>query len=163
VGEAVDQAKRERELSKAALSADLERLESQVRAGLDWKARLRRDGARYAVIATVVVVVVAGGFVLRRFLGGSDPEEAGRSGRHVGTIDDIAEQLREIRKELDGRRGGTGPPLWHKVVLRGTTAAGAAAGSIAARQLMDRYTSGDGHWADDVAAAPLAARDAAGR
>lgn len=163
MGEAVDQAKRERELTKAALSADLARLESRVRAELDWKSRLRRDGARYAVIATVVVVAVAGGLVMRRVFGTKQREPA-RPEVRVSSLDDVGEQLRQLRKDLDGH-GRSGSPLWLKVVLRGTTAAGAAAGTLAARQLMERYAPGDGRgMGDDAGAgAPLPARDLSGR
>ncbi|MFN2569079.1 MAG: hypothetical protein ABR564_05695 [Candidatus Dormibacteria bacterium] len=145
MAEAIVQAKRERELTKAALAADVDRLEGHIRAELDWKAKLRRDGPRYAVIATVVVVAVAGGLVLRRALPARDRGSAGESEAGAGSLEEITNQLREIRKELDGRHRG-GSPLWHKVVLRATTAAGAAAGSLAARQMMDRFgrPGGDG-------------------
>ena len=51
VAPGTDEAQRQRELSKQALATSAGRLEQRVRAELDWKARLRRDGPRYAAIA----------------------------------------------------------------------------------------------------------------
>ena len=55
VVQAIDQAERERELTKQSLAGNIDRLEARVRAELDWKARLRRDGVRYALVGGVVV------------------------------------------------------------------------------------------------------------
>ena len=51
MGEAVDQAQKQRELSKEALAADLDRLEAKVRSELDVRSRLRRDGPHLATAA----------------------------------------------------------------------------------------------------------------
>jgi len=58
VAPGTDQAQRQRELSKQALTQSAGRLEQKVRAELDWKARLRRDAPRYAAIAGVAIVLV---------------------------------------------------------------------------------------------------------
>lgn len=139
MAQGADQARRERELTKAALSADLGRLEERVRAELDWRGRLQRDGLRYAVIGTVVVVVVAGGLVARHLLRGSGDERAEQPADPATTLDQINEQLTEIRRRLDGRGAGRTTPLWQKGLLRATAAAGAAAGSLAVRRVLDRH------------------------
>ena len=53
-----DEAQRQRELTKQALEQSAGKLEQRVRAELDWKARLRRDGPRYAAIAGGAIVLI---------------------------------------------------------------------------------------------------------
>ena len=74
--QAVDQAERERELTKQSLAGNLDRLEARVRYELDWKARLRRDGPRYVLIGGAVVVTAVGLLVLRRVVRGDKAEGA---------------------------------------------------------------------------------------
>jgi len=57
VGQAIDQKRQERDLSRVALAADIDKLERRLRHELDWKARLRRDGPQIVAIAGAVVVV----------------------------------------------------------------------------------------------------------
>ncbi|MBV9099555.1 MAG: hypothetical protein JOZ46_12005 [Candidatus Dormibacteraeota bacterium] len=132
MAQAVEQAQKQRELSKEALAADLGRFEAKVRSELDVKARLRRDGLRIAAIAGGALLLVGGLIVLRARLrkrGEGDDEDP-------ATIEDLAEELREIRKELEKqRKGGSGA---QKLLLRGLTAAGSAGGSYVARQMMKR-------------------------
>jgi hypothetical protein len=143
VGQGVAEAERERELSKQALAAHVSALESRVREELDWRARLRRDGARYAVIGTVAVALAVSVLVLRsRGRRKEAPPVA------VTSLDDVATQLEEIRKELGRRRKENGP-LWQRVALRAATTAAAAGGTAVARRAMERM--GD---AEPAAAAP---------
>ena len=132
MAQAVEQAQKQRELSKEALAADLGRFEAKVRSELDVKARLRRDGLRIAAIAGGALLLVGGLIVLRARLrkrGEGDDEDP-------ATIEDLADELREIRKELEKqRKGGSGA---QKLLLRGLTAAGSAGGSYVARQMMKR-------------------------
>ncbi|HEY8755811.1 MAG TPA: hypothetical protein VIN65_05610, partial [Candidatus Dormibacteraeota bacterium] len=72
--QAIDQAERERELTKQSLAGNLDRLEARVRAELDWKARLRRDGPRYALVGGVVIAAAVGAIVLRRVVRGDQAE-----------------------------------------------------------------------------------------
>ena len=134
MGQGVDEAQRERELTKQALATHVDELETRIRAELDWKAKLRRNGPRYAVIGAAVIAVGVGLIVLRARFRKEKDESPDVT---VNNLDDIAKQLKEIRKELDERRKDEGP-LWQKVALRGATAAAAAAGTMAARQMMDR-------------------------
>ena len=53
------------------------------------------------------------------------------------SLDDVAAQLEEIRKELGRRRKEDGP-LWQKLALRAATTAAAAAGAAVARRAMER-------------------------
>lgn len=132
MAQAVDQAERERELTKQALASTLDRLEARVRFELDWKARLRRDGPRYAVIGAIVVAGVGGILLLRRAFAGEEAPD------HVpGSIDEIAAELVTIRKRLDDAKiNPDGGPVWLKVAFRGLEAAAAAGGTYAARRLM---------------------------
>jgi hypothetical protein len=136
VGQGAAEAERERELSKQALAAHVSALEARVRDELDWRARLRRDGVRYAVIGTVAVVVTVSVAVRRaRRHRGENPPVA------VTSLDDIAAELEKIRAELARRRRESGP-LWQKLALRAATTAAAAGGAAVARQVLERVAGG---------------------
>jgi hypothetical protein len=133
VAPGTDQAQRQRELSKQALEQSASRLEQKVRAELDWKARLRRDGPRYAAIAGVAIVLVGTIVFVRSRLRGEPAEEEETA---PVTLDDLVAELHALRKEI--KKGGDKTPLLQKVVLRGVSAAGSAAGAQAAKRLVDR-------------------------
>ena len=134
--QAVDQAERERELTKQSLADNLDRLEARVRAELDWKARLRRDGLRYALIGGVVVGATIGVIVLRRTLRGDQPDAE----RPPATsLEEMAAELAAIRKTLDSAKlEADGGPAWQKLALRAVSAGAAAGGTYAARRFMTR-------------------------
>ncbi len=127
-----DEAQRQRELTKQALEQSAGRLEQKVRAELDWKARLRRDGPRYAAIAGGTVLLIGTIVFVRSRLRGEkvDEEEA------PATLDDLVAELHALRREV--KKGGDKTPVWQKIVLRGVTAAGSAGGAYAAKRLVDR-------------------------
>ena len=127
-----DEAQRQRELSKQALANSAGRLEDRVRAELDWKARLRRDGPRYAAIAGGAVVLIGTIVLIRSRLRRAEPEEE----TPPVTLDDLVAELQALRKEV--KKGGDKTPVWQKVVLRGVSAAGSAGGAYAAKRLVDR-------------------------
>jgi hypothetical protein len=136
VVQAVDQAERERELTKESLEGNLDRLEARVRYELDWKARLRRDGARYALIGGAVVVTAVGLLVLRRVVRGDKAEVQSSS---PTTLEEMATELAAIRKKLDSAKlEADRGPIWQKLALQGVSAAAAAGGTFAARRLMAR-------------------------
>jgi len=130
VGQGVAEAERERELSKQALAARVSMLGDRVRGELDWRAKLRRDGLRYAVIGIAVVVIGTSVLVLRR-RSRKEPAEVA-----VTSLEDISAQLTEIRAELAKRRKDSAP-LWQKLALRAATAAATGAGGMAARKAME--------------------------
>jgi hypothetical protein len=140
VGQAVDQARQERDLTRVALEADIDKLERRIRHELDWKARLRRDGPQVVAIAGAVVVVAVGVLVLRAKFGRS--KAAGGADADVSTpsLDELARQVRELREELKGKGGGAGEgrPLWQKLAVRGATAGAAAGASMVARRYAQR-------------------------
>jgi hypothetical protein len=133
VAPGTDQAQRQRELSKQALEQSAGRLERKVRAELDWKARLRRDGPRYAAIAGAAIVVVGTIVFVRSRLRRDAPEEEATA---PVTLDDLVAELQALRKEI--KKGGDKTPFLQKVVLRGVSAAGSAAGAQAAKRIVDR-------------------------
>jgi hypothetical protein len=136
VGQGVAEAERERELSKQALAGDVSALGTRVRAELDWRSRLRRDGFRYAVIGTIAVLVTVS-VVLRSRGRGKESEPV-----TVTSLEDVAAQLDEIKKELARRRRDS-EPLWQKLAVRAGTTAAAAAGAAVARQAMERLAGSD--------------------
>ncbi|MFZ2035274.1 MAG: hypothetical protein WAW53_16100 [Candidatus Dormiibacterota bacterium] len=127
-----DEAQRQRELSKAALETSAGRLEERVRAELDWKARLRRDGPRYAAIAGGAVVLIGVIVLVRSRLRGDTSEEE----TAPATLDELVAELQALRKEI--KKGGDKTPIWQKVVLRGVSSAASAGGAYAAKRLVDR-------------------------
>ena len=137
MGQGVAEAERERELSKQALAGDVSALGARVRDELDWRARLRRDGLRYAVIGTVAVVLAVSVVVVRSRRGKREKEPA-----TVTSLDDVAAQLQEIREELARRRKESGP-LWQKLAVRAATTAAAAGGAAVARRAMERMAGSD--------------------
>ncbi|HSP10613.1 MAG TPA: hypothetical protein VLU92_13580 [Candidatus Dormibacteraeota bacterium] len=134
MAQAIDQAERERELTKQSLAGNIDRLEARVRAELDWKARLRRDGVRYAIIGGVAVTAVVGAIVLRRALRGDEKAPAAQP----TSLEEMATELAAIRKKLDSAKLEDGGPAWQKMAVRAVSAAAAAGGTYAARRFMAR-------------------------
>jgi hypothetical protein len=139
VGQGTDQARQQVELTRVALAADIDKLERRIRAELDWKARLRRDGPQVVAIAGAVVVVVVGGVVLRRrFGGGSGGAAAGAGDGGTMSLDELTREVRALREELAGARksgtSGGSQPLWMKVAIRAATAGAAGGASMLARR-----------------------------
>jgi hypothetical protein len=132
VAPGTDEAQRQRELTKQALAESAGKLEQRVRAELDWKARLRRDGPRYAAIAGGAVLLIGTIVIVRSRLRRDKGEEAVAP----TTLEDLAAELEKIRKEI--KNGGDKTPVWQKVVLRGVGAAGAAGGAYAAKRVVER-------------------------
>ncbi len=129
-----DEAQRQRELTKQALAQSAGRLEQRVRAELDWKARLRRDGPRIAAIGGAAIVLVGTLLVIRsRLRRGGDDEVVGPT-----TLEDLAAELQALRKEV---KKGDKAPIWQQIVLRGVGAAGAAGGAYVAKMVVDRQTA----------------------
>jgi hypothetical protein len=137
VGEGTAEARRrEVELTRQALAEDVDRFARRLRAELDWKARLRRDGPQILAIAGAVAVVVVGALVLRHTLrrrgGDVDDELVG------ATVEDVARELRALRHDLEKRLDGSSTPLWQKVAVAAVGSAGSAGGRLAAGRLLDR-------------------------
>ena len=144
MGSGLDQAQQARELSKRRFEQTVDRAEARVRHELDWRARLRRDGARYAVIGTVAVAAVVGIVALRWRFGRHDSEEAYEP--QITTLGDVAAELAAVRQELERIRKGKArdsAPLWQKAGLRAVAAAGSAAGTMAAERMMERFVPAD--------------------
>ena len=130
-----DEAQRQRELTKQALAQSAGRLEQRVRAELDWKARLRRDGPRIAAIGGAAIVLVGALLIIRsRLRHGGEEEVVAPT-----TLEDLAAELHALRKEI--KKGGDKTPIWQSVVLRGVSAAGAAGGAYVAKMMVDRQTA----------------------
>ena len=128
MGQAADPARQEHELRKQALATQVQRFEALVRHELDWRARLRRNRTKLIIVVAGLTAVLAGLILLRSRLAGD-----GRS-NEPATLDDVAAELHQIRKQL-AKRGGEAA-LWQRLLLRGAVAAGSAAGAYAARRMM---------------------------
>jgi len=133
VAPGTDEAQRQRELTKQALAESAGKLEQRVRAELDWKARLRRDGPRYAAIAGGAVLLIGTIVIVRSRLRRDKGEEEVVA---PTTLEDLAAELEKIRKEI--KKGGDTTPMWQKLVLRGVGAAGAAGGAEVAKRFTAR-------------------------
>jgi hypothetical protein len=139
VGQGVDEARQQRELSKAALANNLDRLEARVRSELDWRARLQRERGRLIGIGVGVGVVLIGAtaiLVLRRVVGGKKPAEEPRP----ITLEELGTELHELRRLVQKKNGSSGS-LVQKAVLRGVSAAGNAGGTALAREVLKRQMS----------------------
>jgi hypothetical protein len=135
VAPGTDEAQRQRELTKQALAQSAGRLEQRVRAELDWKARLRRDGPRIAAIGGAAIVLVGTLVIIRsRLRRGAEDEVVAAT-----TLEDLAAELHALRKEI--KKGGDKTPIWQSVVLRGVSAAGAAGGAYVAKMMVDRQAT----------------------
>lgn len=136
MGQGVDEARQQRELSKAALANNLDRLEARVRSELDWRARLQRERGRLIGIGVGVGVVLIGAtaiLVLRRVIGGKKPAEEPRP----ITLEELGTELHELRRLVQKKNGSSGS-LVQKAVLRGVSAAGNAGGTALAREMLKR-------------------------
>lgn len=112
-------------------------METRVRTELDWKARLRRDGARYAVYGGVVLAGAVGLLVLRKAVGrrGQDVDPV-----HVTSLEDLVAELTALRDAVDqGARKARkdNAPMLQKLIVQGIGAAAAAAATAAVRQFME--------------------------
>jgi hypothetical protein len=138
VGEGTAKARRrEVELTRQALAEDVERFARRVRAELDWKSRLRRDGPQIVAIAGAVAVVLVAGLVLRHRLrsGGQDGDDL----LEGATVDDVARELRALREDLEKRFGtASGGGILQKVAVAAAGSAATAGGRVAAGRLLDR-------------------------
>jgi hypothetical protein len=163
VGQAVDQKRQQVELTRVALAADIDKLERRIRADLDWKARLRRDGPQILAIAGGVVIVGVAVVVLRsRFGGGSDASKGAAAGRKAASerrpasIDELAQEVRALREELQGKRKkGKGAaaepePVWQKLAVRVASAGAAAGASMLARRYARQAQQASEHAAPGV-------------
>ena len=128
MGQAVDQARRQRELSKQALQADLGRLEARVRSELDVRQRLRRDAPRILAVAGGAVLLVGAIVLVRARLA-----RRSRPAEEPATLDDLVVELRRLRESMDKKKESG---LLPKLALRAAGAAGAAGGSMMARRIV---------------------------
>ena len=136
MGEGTAEARRrEVELTREALAEDVERFARRVRAELDWKARLRRDGAQVVALAGAVTVVVVAVLVVRRSLRSGAPKEESFD---AATVEDVARELKQLREDLEKRLGGSGGGLLQKVAVAAAGSAATAGGKVAAGRLLDR-------------------------
>jgi hypothetical protein len=137
VGEGTAEARRrEVELTRQALAEDVDRFARRLRAELDWKARLRRDGPQILAIAGAVTLVVVGAFLLRRTLRHRGHEE--EDDLAGATVEDVARELRALRHDLEKRFDGSSSPIWQKVAVAAAGSAASAGGRLAAGRLLDR-------------------------
>jgi len=137
VGEGTAQAtRRQVELTRQALAEDVDRFARRLRAELDWKARLRRDGPQIVAIAGAVGLVLVGVLVLRH------RHRAGRQQQEdlavAATVEDIARELRALRDDVEKRLDGHGSGLLQKVAVAAAGSAATAGGKVAAGRLLDR-------------------------
>lgn len=137
MGEGTAEARRrEVELTREALAEDVERFARKVRAELDWKARLRRDGPQVVAIAAALAAVIVAIVVLRHRMRSPGAEEETFDG---ATMEDLARELKALREDLEKRMGGSGGAgILQKVAVAAAGSAATAGGKVAAGRLLDR-------------------------
>jgi hypothetical protein len=134
VGQATpEQTRQQLELTRRSIESNVDRLVARVRYELDWRARLRRDGAQIAAIGGAIVAAGAIAFFLRRKF---RKEKDGYAIADFDKMDlkDVATELKAIREELEKQRDGGGPIL--KLATAAVGAAAAAAGRVAATRFI---------------------------
>jgi len=146
LGQGVDEARKQRELSKAALAADLDRLEARVRAELDWRSRLRRDGPKLAAIGAAAVLVLGAVILIRGRLRKDAPELY-----EPASLEDVAAELRDLRRTL-AKHDGKGGSMAQKALLRALSAAGTAGGTYVARRMLQRQGAVEAEGAEAASA-----------
>jgi hypothetical protein len=129
-----EQTRQQLELTRRSIENNVDRLVARIRYELDWRARLRRDGAQIAAIGGAVVATGVLVVVLRRTVRN---RKDGYAIADFDTMDlkDVATELRAIRRELEKQRDGGGGPVL-KLATTAIAAASASAGRIAATRLL---------------------------
>ena len=150
MGQAVDEAKRQLELTRTEIAGHLDTVERRIRAELDWKARLRRDGPQIAAVLGGVAVVATAAVVLRHRLGrrkGTRDQTARADDLGRVSLRDLAVEIRELRAEVErlregkgGKGGKDGTPLWARLALGAVGTAASAGGRAAAKRLADQQS-----------------------
>lgn len=136
---AVAEARRERELSKQALAEQFGAAEAMVRSELDWKAKLRKNGPRLAVIGGAIVITTVLVMVARKTLAGKHEEE---DDVEITTLEDISRELKEIREQLKKHDRGGGSAI-RSAAFKAAGAVMATAGTAVARNAMQRFSGDD--------------------
>ena len=129
-----EQTRQQLELTRRSLEFNVDRLVARVRYELDWRARLRRDGAQIAAIGGAIVAAGALAFFLRRRF---RKEKDGYAIADFDKMDlkDVATELKAIREELEKQRDGGGGPIL-KLATAAVGAAATAAGRVAATRFI---------------------------
>ena len=142
MAQTLEQAQQQRELTKDSLARNLELFETQVREQLDWKTRLQRDGARYAVFGVIAVAGLAGVWALRKAVSRSRDDDAAPT---VTSLEDLVAELASLRAAIEksGRGGKDGGATWQKLLFKGLSAVASAGAAAAFRQFMERQENGD--------------------
>ena len=144
MGQAVDETKRQLELTREAIAGHLDQVEQRIRAELDWKARLRRDGPQIAVVLVGVAGLATVAIVARRRFGSrrEEHELAELESLRKVSLRDLAVEIHDLRAEVEKLRDGKGKkdgkPLWAKLVLGVAGTAASAGGRAVAKRLMDQ-------------------------
>lgn len=135
-----EQTRHQLELTRRSIEDNVDRLVARIRYELDWKARLRRDGAQIAAISGAIVATGALAYFLRRRF------RKQKDGYAIADFDtmnlkDVATELKAIREELEKQRDGAGGPLV-KLATAAVGAAATAAGRAAAARLIGEEEHG---------------------
>jgi len=125
MGESADQARQAVADTRLRMAATLERLERRLRADLDLRQRLRREGPRLAATAAIVVTVGTAVWLRRRHRPGPDAAPTTAAEWFATMPRAWQEQLQQLVEAgggagaADGRRPGrrSGRPLWQTAAL----------------------------------------------
>ncbi|HEY6379928.1 MAG TPA: hypothetical protein VI316_12185 [Candidatus Dormibacteraeota bacterium] len=137
-----EQTREQLELTRRSIERNVDRVVARIRYELDWRARLRRDGAQIAAIGGAIVATSVLVVVLRRTL------RTRKDGYAIADFDsmdlkDVATELRAIKQELEKQRDGGGAVA--KLAYAAVGSAAGAAGRAAAARLLGEEEPGGGH------------------
>lgn len=137
-----EQTRQQLELTRRSIERNVDRIVARIRYELDWRARLRRDGAQIAAIGGAIVATSVLAVVLRRRF---RPRKDGYAIADFDSMDlkDVATELRAIKQELEKQRDGGGPIA--KLAYTAVGSAAGAAGRAAAARLLGEEEPGGGH------------------
>jgi hypothetical protein len=138
VGEAVVEARRQVELTRQALEADVDRLEARLRAELDWRARLRRQAPQLLAVLGGVAVLALGVVAVRRALRGDHAEPLADPASI--TLPELAAEVQALREEIRRERRRTG--LVSRLAGAALSAAIAQGADHASRRLVGQARGG---------------------
>ena len=139
MGEAVAEARRQVELTREELEQDVVRFEARVRAELDWKSRLRRQGPQLAIILGAVALVAVSAVALRHAVRAEerDPDPVPLEDLNRVTLRDVALEIRALRRDLNRDRDKGKDGMGRKLALAALGAAAQLGGRMAARRVAE--------------------------
>ena len=140
----VEETRREIERTREELDTTLGQLEQRVHYELDWKARVRRNKTRLIIGGAGIAVLVVASIAASKVINSRRHNGLEEQLRELTHFDDVKREVIRLREQLAGAPEADNDPLWQKIALKATTAAGAAAGTMLTKSLVTRFDAAEG-------------------